>query len=295
MKDNMSFLSKVLDILRPGFHSRGSYWSHSKFSTWLKRINGVPSPTSMSMQGWNKHKSKYKADHPFLYWFNEKFVSGLQDIASYAPDKFDDVRSYFMNRFVDKSHVLNTRLKPGKYYEIDTRVMYAMFETLVDFVEIEKAWMMVVWSDAEVRAKYDYPKWYFRRNLKWFKRHRCPNAGLDHLNWEMGLIHEPEHFGPDGKNDPSYCMPTSQAESAKEQYELYMWWKNEYLKRPDINELSGWSEVCDKYEIFEEHSVDAQAEIDQAHKRLNALEVNWAAKDDEMLKRLIDVRRGLWT
>lgn len=55
-----------------------------------------------------------------------------------------NVRRYCVNRFVDETHVLPTRLKKGVYHEMHDRVLHASFEALVDWVEIECASFMAV-------------------------------------------------------------------------------------------------------------------------------------------------------
>lgn len=55
------------------------------------------------------------------------------------PSKARALWCYLRNRFLDKPHLVDTRLEPGISYDVDTRLIHGMFELLVDFVEDECA------------------------------------------------------------------------------------------------------------------------------------------------------------
>jgi hypothetical protein len=58
---------------------------------------------------------------------------------------FTRLESWIRYRAFDRYHIIKTTLKPG-YYDMDTRLIHAMFDMLVDFVEVEKARMNVVFT-----------------------------------------------------------------------------------------------------------------------------------------------------
>ena len=86
-------------------------------------------------------------------------------------------------RTCDKYHVVNTGLEPG-YYDKDFQMQCAMMSLLEDYVEKE---LPAISCD-----KYNTPQ----------------EAGIAHLDWEIGLQDSP-----------------SQAEAAKEVKQIYLWWK----------------------------------------------------------------------
>jgi hypothetical protein len=170
---------------------------------------------------------------------------------------------------------------------------------LVDFVEIESAWSHIAWGDKEARAKYD-PPFYASGWFRW-RTWRCPQAGIDHLDWAMTLTNndwcEPDH--------PDYGKPTGQAIRAKEIKELYTWWKEVYPNRPDPHDASGWSEYCELKRkehgetglsfMKESKNPETRALGDAALKKTSEIEQAYDAEDTEMMIRLIKVRDGLWT
>jgi hypothetical protein len=172
-----------------------------------------------------------------------------------------------------------------------------LFNELVNFIEVEKAWMNVIW-DEEKRDKYS-PPWWRTGWLRW-RTWRCPEAGLDYLNWEMSLKHNEDYVD---KNDPNYNKPTSQALAAKEQYELYKWWTEVYPNRPDPHEASGWSEYCrisreengGKLSFSKSKNKKTKALGDKALKQLHKIEAAYEKENDQMLMRLIKIRHSLWT
>jgi hypothetical protein len=273
-----------------------NYWSCSKFARWVQvKFANVNKPHALPLGEWDNWNDKLKSEHPFVFWFTEEFLDDVQGVLVWPSERLNDIRSYVKNRFFDKLHYLPTRLTPGQYYDVDTRLLHGMFETLIDFIEVEKAWMMVVFGTEEDRKKYPglYRPWY----LRW-KGFRCPEAGLDHLKWEMTLDTEEvdEHGTPLGH--------PPQAMKAKEQFELYNWWKKR-LQRPDAYEFAGYNEFNDQMEsIYGETgifgrdktwSTEHQAKMIKILKDVQKLEEKWAKEDEEMMIRLVKIRQSLWT
>jgi hypothetical protein len=87
------------------------------------------------------------------------------------------------------------------------------------------------------------------------------------------------------KKSKKYGRPTRQAEVAKEILELYDWWEGRD-SRPDPSDVSGWSESCDK-KISEEETL-------KSFRKMEALEKKYDKEDDDMLARLLSIRRDLW-
>jgi hypothetical protein len=264
----MRFLRQLL----PFSITRPTYWSCTRFARWVQTtFGGFEKPRAATHEDWKTWKAVNRAQHRFVFWFTEDFLDSVQNFVMFPLDVWNAIRAYIRNRFFDKTHCLNTKLKPGFYYELDTRILHGLFEELVDFIECEKAWMHVAF-DEDAKHKYNYPKWTFVRMLR-FDSYRCVQAGLDHLAWEMSLKHD-EYISTD---DPLYGQPTPQAVMAKEQLELYNWWKHARPARPDPYDTT--------------QHLDRPARWDEMH----LLEEQYEKEDEEMLIRLIKIRRSLWT
>jgi hypothetical protein len=274
---------------------RATYWSCSKFADWIRRtFRATEKPGAATGSEWNTWKRVSKKEHPVVYWVTEVALDKVQDVVNFVPDQIDAVRRYVVNRWLDKLHYVPTGLKAGEWHETDTRLLHGMFELLVDFVEIEKAWMQVVWSP-ENWKKYDFPRWYKYRWLRWAAHRRIPQAGIDYLKWEMSLADtNVDEYGVDHANP-------RQAAAAKEQLELYTWWKTIRPFRPDPHDASGWSAYCDLRrsdddDIFWLDTPDKDREATTAMLKLcHEIEEQYETEDEEMLIRLIKVRRSLWT
>ena len=132
-----------------------NYWSCSKFANALLKKYCIEKPLAATMEEWDEWRTKAEEKNKFVYWFVEDFLDDVQKFIFYPYTKYNDIRYYICNRWMRKTHYLKTNLNAGEWYDIDNRILHGLFETLVDFVEAEKAWMSVVWSK-ENAAKYGY-------------------------------------------------------------------------------------------------------------------------------------------
>jgi hypothetical protein len=184
---------------------------------------------------------------------------------------------------------------------VGNRFLPCLFNELVDFVEVEQAWHHIAWGDKEARAKYNPPFW----ATGWWRWRtwRCPQAGLDHLDWAMTLTLGNDWGVEEG--DKNYGRPTGQALRAKEIKELYLWWTTVYPNRPDPHDASGWSEYCDllrKESGDENRWIGIQSKNPEteklgkkALKLTSKIEAAYEKEDTEMMIRLIKIRDSLWT
>ena len=274
------------------------YWSCSPFADWIR---GTPKGGAKTADGWDEWENEAKQYHPVRYWIAEEGLGYLQDFVTWPIRKIHDVKYYINNRWVTRTHSLTAHardIKPGNWCDVGNRFLPCLFNELQDFVEIEQAWSHIAWSSKEDCAKYNPPFW----AAGWFRWRtwRCPQAGLDHLDWAMTLTNtdwcEPDH--------PEYGKPTSQALRAKEIKELYTWWTVTYRNRPDPYDASGWSAHCDamrvKYpgsfmsSLNSKDPADRKAS-DKAHKLLQKIEAAYEKEDEAMMIRLIKARDSLWT
>jgi hypothetical protein len=245
--------------------TRWNYWSNSKFADWVR---GSKKPHALQWDDWKIWHKEAKIKYPIRYWISETLLKKLQDIVYFPHDLYHTVEIYVRNRFIDKTHYLKTDLKPGEYYDLDTRLLHGIMNELVNYVEVELA---------HVYRCNDYQKYKLKHG-------RCPQAGLDYLAWACSLVYD-ESYGmqPDDKD---YGKPTEQALNAYKIRKIYNWWKNE---RP--NRINPYAYK----EIDENNPVDTKKNkkkcIIQAHK----IEEKYNNEDTEMLIKLIKLRDSLWT
>lgn len=246
---------------------RINYWSCGAFANWLR---GTKKPYALTLEEWEDWRKEAKAKSPVRYWIAETCLNKLQNIVSFPFDVWSNCRNYIYNRWVSRSHVLDTGFKPGRYYEMDERILHALFNEFVNFVEVELAWMHVI-GYKKLQKKYGISG----------RKGRSEEAGLAYLEWASNLKCD---FDPKHKDEPS-----PQAESAQKIKELYTWWKNR-PNRPDPAEVSGWSDYCSKNEWS---SNDKQRGA--IFKKMEKIELKYEKEDEQKLIELIKIRKHLWT
>jgi len=236
---------------------RLNYWSCSKFAYWLTGIN---KPAALSFEGWKQWHEQNQKRHPVRYWIAEKGLKILQDFFNLPLDIFYTIKIYIRNRFIDKIHYLKTDLTPGEYYDLDTRILHALFNELVNFVEGEQAHLMLSYKDRKYK----------------FVGGKCEKAGLDYLEWACNLkLDESYGFSPE---DEEYGKLTDQAESSRKIKQLYDWWKKERPNR------------VNPYDI-----VSKKTHGKYYYRLIGEIEDQYNDNDTEMLIELIKIRNHLWT
>lgn len=241
------------------YRNRSNYWSCSKFAEWV--LPGKPA--AATMEEWDSWRASAQAAHPVRYWIAEVALNKIQDIVMWPRDVVVNIRGYWFNRWINRSHSLTAHprdIKPGNWCDLSDRLLYCSFNELVNFVECEQAWMEVVFSETK-RAQYRVPWW--RRWRQW----RSAEAGLAHLAWASNLR--------ENDDDPSSPL-SDQAKAAIEIRELYDWWTR---TRP--NRLDPWEDHVFNTDVRDTRPFDIEAE--------------YAREDDAMLIRLIKIRHHLWT
>lgn len=277
-----------------------NYWTCSKFADWIR---GTTKGGAKTAEGWYEWEKRAKSKYPIRWWLAEEGLDYLQTFVMWIPDKIYNVKYYINNRWVTRTHSLTAHsrdIKPGTWCDVGNRFLPCLFNELVDFVEVELAWWHLAWNQ-EDRAKYNMPWW----AVGWWRIRtwRCPQAGLDNLDWQSKLVWSAdEGFEP---GDERIGKPTYQAEKAKEILALYKWWTEVYHNRPDPHDASGWSEYCDlKRQEYgdtglgfmqESKNPETRALGDAALKKTQEIEEAYEKEDEEMLIRLIKVRNSLWT
>lgn len=258
------------------FHtSRMRYWSCSAFADWLR---GTAKPGAATIPDWDDWKVAAKTKNKFRFWLAEEGLDTIQNILHFPLDLVHEVKYRIRMRFFLKPFALfSDSLNRYSWTDLDSRILYCLFDELVKFVEIEMAWMYLTW-DKEARERFNIGK------FKGFWRvGRVPLAGLAYLQRYMD--------GPEEEwgNPASY----------KEIFELYTWWKQRD-SRPDPFEASGWAELADApsfglFGLWRDVSDEGREKRDKVMNELTRIEDEYEAEDEAMLIRLIKIRKHLWT
>ena len=272
------------------------YWTCSKFADWLR---GTPKPGAATMEGWDEWTETAIKAHPFRYWLADDALLFCEKVFYWPTDTLYSIKYYVNNRFVTRTHSLTAHprdIRPGDWCDVGNRFLPCLFNELVDFIEVEQAWHHIAWGSKEQKAKYNAP-FYATGWFRW-RTWRCPQAGLDHLAWEMTLTND-DWLEPTHKD---YGKPTQQAIKAKELKALYDWWTVTRPARPDPHDSSGWTAYCELSReenggrLFGGKKTPALEKMSKvALKKLHKMEEAYDKEDEDMMIRLIKVRRGLWT
>lgn len=232
---------------------RPHYWSCSKIAD---IIRGTKKAKALTSEEWGEWRKQASLKHPIRYWIAEECLDKLQNFFYFPSDVYKSIKFYCRNRFIDKTHCLKTGLKPGSFYELDQRILYGLFNELVEFVEID------------IAVKQN---WYSNKKKYKFTKGRCSEAGLDYLKWASRL--------------KSNRRPTDQAVAAKTTLKLYNWWKCIRPNRPDPYAISGWDDY---------HSSNNEKDKKNALNKLGRIENKYQQEDEQMLIELIKIRSYLW-
>lgn len=130
---------------------RYNYWSCSKFADFIR---GTPKPWALEWDEWTQWRKTAKAKHPWRFWLAEDGLNKLQNFFFFPYDLWNSWKYYYKVRFRDKLHYLKTGCKPGEYYDLDERILYALFNELKIFVEkdVHKDWSL----DEDVLSLYNW-------------------------------------------------------------------------------------------------------------------------------------------
>ena len=223
-------------------------------------------PKAATLEEWDEWENRSRTERPFAYFITET----VPDYARRTKDAmlwpFRSTRSWIRYNITDRHHVINTGLPP-QYHELDDRMLHGMFSLLVDFVEIDQAWMEYCFGDKEETLKVP---WYMRRPFK-IKSFRRPELGMRYLRWQMSLASP--------TLSPHDASP-HQAHVATEVYVLYHWWKRVRPMRPD------------PFLLAEQRSARSENPMATSFKDVERM---YDEEDDKMLMRLVEIRTSLWT
>lgn len=282
---------------------RACYWSNGTFAKKLTKLFRLPeSPICASMDEWDQFNEDSKAAGPIRFWIVDRGLNKLQDFVYFPKDALESFAYYFQNRFIAKTHFMKTGLKPGKWHELDERLIHGMFTELVDYVEVQCAWR----NTHGVELPWHQRIYFISNFVPW----RNAELGIKHLEWETTLKQDDEWFGyswreqeepeavaADRLANKQYMEPTPQAARAEIVLQLYNWWTQDRPYRPDPYLISGWTAYCDETrgKRSAEKTEEEQQRSSEALDKLHAIEKYYDDQDTQMMIKLVEIRGGLWT
>lgn len=244
--------------------NRLHHWTCSRVAEY---ILGERKPLALEWGAWDEYYIDLQKRKPIRYWISQKFLKYLQNIVYYPYDIYHSIRVYIRNRWIDKLQYLDTGLTPGHYYEFDDRILHGLFNELVNFVEIELAYLSL---------------WDRHKKYK-FKNGRCVEAAYDYFDWASKLK---------DTNEKGKRVVSRQAKDARRIKKLYEWWKNVRPNRIDPSVKSGWAK---EYEEIEKNGYKSKKTSYKTILKKQNIEDQYDAEDEAMMIELIKLRKSLWT
>ena len=249
------------------------YWSCTKFAD---IVRGTKKPESATLDQWNSWSKQAKEQHPIRFCIAEEVLDVIQNFVLLPAAAYNKVNLYAKNRWLHHTHSLQAtsrHLKRGKWAHLSERFLPCLFDSLVDFVEIECAQKEISSAKGSQLLKY--------KSLT--KRWRCQEAGLNYLS-----------FLSKAGDDP-------RSAAVGEIIVLYNWWKNVHPFRKDAALVSPFNvevqEIHLRYYGFPGLGCTQEESLildkhDEAKKQAIA---NYQEEDTQMMIKLIKVRDHLWT
>jgi hypothetical protein len=242
-------------------------------------------PDVASMEEWDEWNST--AEQSKFKWFIADTVPTW--FAVTFQYRYENAISKLKSKYIRKHNLIKVNtLKDDEWYDTDTRMMHGMFQLLIDFVELEKAHMEIAFNIT------DAPRYMRKVN------YRSAEMGLKYLDWEISLSKE-----EGGLN---------QSKNAKIIKELFVWWKYGRPSRIEPMDARGsmgmstnefYSDMDDdKNENDRISSMFAQIDrrkdkepelYESVNKACEAAEEKYEKEDEQMLIKLVKIRKSLWT
>lgn len=215
----------------------------------------------------------------------------------YLPYRIRELFAGVAYRTTKRHHVVKIRSLEPNYYDTDTKILHAVMQLVVDFVEIDLSWrhLLSELHDERIKNKtytlreklYIHLPWWFTSE-EWIRNR---DRGLQHLAWEKTL---------DDDSLPVEERCDEQARVARIIEEVYLWWKDTRPNRPDSYEASGYDSY---YRVKKKLGLSVfAADTDELHDlaqravaKLQRIEREYSNEDAKMLKKVIDIRESLWS
>jgi hypothetical protein len=178
-------------------------------------------------------------------------------------------------RTTKRYNILKIRDLSPNYWDKDTILLYAVMQIVVDFVEVECAFMeldtpqITFWQ----RINMKLPWW-----LRSDEAYRNRESGLKHLTLLEDMYQD---------------MLINPSDAPKAIREVYLWWKNVRPFRQDPGDESGFN-------AYVLECKNANKKEDKKHtlkllKKTVRIEQHREKEDTEMLNKVIKYRGFMWT
>jgi hypothetical protein len=242
-------------------------------------------PDAATMEEWiewntnaKQHKLKWFIADTVPTWFAVTFQY-----------RYENTISKLKSKYIRKHNLIKIKsLKDDEWYDTDTRIMHATFQLLVDFVELEKSHMQIMLCE-DIAPKY------MRK-----ANYRSAEMGIKYLDWEISLKKE------GGLN---------QSKNAKTIKELFLWWKYDRPSRIEPMDVKGsmgmstntfYDDIDDDDKNDNDRVSSMFARIDRrkdkepelyksVNKACDDAEKKYEKEDEQMLIKLVKIRKSLWT
>lgn len=241
-------------------------------------------PSYASWDEWGDFEDKYREEAPIRYFIMKRLGLGFH---IHVINRLTELRRQFLYRTTERYHVVDTKLTPG-YYDVDTLILHSAFSLLVDYVEVELAWMQVVFDDEEYKKHFGWKRFVPRILRGFIYDFRSKELGLKHLEWEMTL---------DDPTLPEEQRHEEQAARARQVLALYKWWTEERPARQEIPypDTGEDNQLMRRGARWRKENPEMAAAISKWARDVGAQEEAWETEDTEKLLELVKIRRGLWT
>lgn len=183
---------------------------------------------------------------------------------------------YIHNRWIVPSHkivIRNSEFGIGRYHDSDSRMLYALFQLVVDYVEIECA---------ALNSRFETPVQKWRRRLTyipvltWFIPYpRNVRRGLHYLRWSIKLKDEQGGL--------------EQSQFASDIFKLYTFWIHTRPRRSNP-----WDTYISERETrdWKAPLTDYDRSLMQEADRIERLQDD---EDTQMLNLIVNIRNRMWT
>ena len=218
-----------------------------------------------------------------------------------------DLKWSILNRTFCKHHVIKTDLEPG-WYDKDTLMIHGLFQLLVDFVEVELGHQRYTFDNKDTGI---VSKWSKSKRLRYWLgdlpliRYIVKTKFIEH-----GLKGVDFYVNYEDPQFPDSPYIETHRHFGREVKQLYVWWKELRPARVEPIELSGFSDLCDQYGRLEFEPVpetngqllrqkkrpeEVEKLFSEAGLKTHEIEEQYDAEDEEMMIRLVKIRKSMWT
>ena len=218
-------------------------------------------------EGKKKRNQERKTKNPFLYFVYVSVPEFIEDALLWPQRKYSDIFYWIYYRTTGKYNVIKLDLKPG-YYDADTKIEHALWTILVDFIEVEAAWMSCVCDD-EKRKK-------FKRERR-FGKFRSRELGIEWVDFQIAC-------GEPDSNGISYSK--QKVNEIQQLKDAYLYYKDE--------RITYTKQIDDLYKTIRLDNA-VKAERSKTYDKISKLENKITKLDDKHLINIVKNRQYMWT